>query len=247
LPIILRKLRSFLKDPLGTAVWYALEFRDWGIDKAITPPVRRVNKWWSKEQLTRRGLIKLLSTRPKHAYPPDHADLWFLYRMVRERKPQCILEFGAGCSTVIMAQALLDNASGSTEQAGRLYSVDTVPFWADISKDLMPAHLKEIVKISCSEVVEVVCHGVTVLHHAQVPDVIPDFIYLDGPDFTAQQVKIVCDPVEIEGRLRKGFCMVVDGRTENTKFLKDRLSRRYTVSHNWPLEPWKTSVFQLLQ
>jgi hypothetical protein len=213
-------------------------------------PFRNQLKKRSKKELDRRGLLALLSNRPKSAYPPDYVDLWFLYRLVRKRKPRCVLEFGAGCSTVILAQALSDNARQSSEPVGHLYSVDAVPFWAETTRELMPNHLKDLSTVTASEIVAVDCNGHRVLRHAQAPDVSPEFIYLDGPDFQDFRDKTtfaaVCDPLDYEPRIKPGFCMVIDGRVENTKFLRENLKRRYAVKRRWPLERWRTAVFELL-
>ena len=199
-------------------------------------------KRWSRLQLKHRGLLALLDNRPPAAYAPYCEDLWYLYRLVRKTKPQCVLEFGAGCSTVILAQALHDNGSG------HLYSVDAVEYWARVTWDSMPPHLQKLTTSTASEIVATEVGGERVLRHASVPDVAPDFIFLDGPDF--QDFKLgtlsaVCDPVDLEDRFRPGFCMVVDGRVDNTAFLRRHFKRKYTVSNHWPQNPWETTIFRL--
>ena len=201
--------------------------------------------WWSKRQMDRLGLSALLANRPANALPPDVVDLWFLYRQVRKRKPRCILEFGAGCSTVIMAQALSDNGNG-----GHLYSVDAVPYWAQATFDALPAHLRDSCSISSSEIVVVDYNGSRVLRHAQVPDVTPDFVYLDGPDFASFADRAIreaaCDPLDLERHVGPAFFMVVDGRMENRKFLQENLRRKYAISNRWPFQHWKTAVYELI-
>jgi hypothetical protein len=201
-------------------LWYARRFARQVIS-AIEPQMRKALNWWSKRQLERRGLLDLLSNRPSNAYRPDHVDLWFLYRQIRKKRPPCVLEFGAECSTAKLARALYDNARKSSDPVGHLHSVDTVPYWAEITRTLMPKHLQGISTMTVSALTSVEFAGVRVLRHVTVPDVAPDFIYLDGPDFQDFKEKAVCDPIDIERRSHEGFCMVIDGRTENTKFPKD--------------------------
>jgi hypothetical protein len=147
---------------------------------------------------------------------------------------------------VILAQALYDNAREHGGPPGHLYSVDAVDYWAKTTWELMPKHTQAISTCVATDLVTVEYGGTPVLRHAEIPDVAPDFIFLDGPDFQEQEHKAVCDPVDLESRFRPGFCMVVDGRVENTNFLKAHLKRNYSVSHRWPFEPWETSVFELV-
>jgi len=89
---------------------------------------RRTYRKWAKHQLERRGYLEFIAHRPAHAYAPDFSDLWFLYKIVRRRKPTWILEFGSGCSTVILAQALWDNERESVEKSsGHLYRSMPIP------------------------------------------------------------------------------------------------------------------------
>jgi hypothetical protein len=146
---------------------------------------------------------------------------------------------------VILAQAIHDNHNG-----GHLYSVDAVPYWAETTRELMPKHLQKVSTVTASEIVGAEYNGSKVLRHAQVPDVTPDFIYLDGPDFQdftdRASRAAACDPVDLEPRLKPGFCMIVDGRMENRRFLKENLKRRYAVSTRWPLEYWRTAVYEMI-
>lgn len=77
----------------------------------------------SRRALQARGYLDFLAKRPPDAIPPEPADLWYLYRLVRRTKPRMILEFGSGCSTVLLAQALFDNTKESERQRGFLYSL----------------------------------------------------------------------------------------------------------------------------
>ena len=65
---------------------------------------------WCKIRM--RRFESLLNLRPSHAIDPNYAVLYLLYRMVRKKKPRIVLEFGSGCSTVILAEALKDNGEG---------------------------------------------------------------------------------------------------------------------------------------
>jgi hypothetical protein len=239
--VLARKLVSLSKDPVGAINHYGARAIDLVAEqfrRIIRPGYTR----WCKWQLHRRGLLALLANRPATAYAPYYEDLWLLYRLVRKLKPQCVLEFGAGCSTVVMAQAIHENGTG------HLYSVDAVEHWARVTWQLMPKNLQSVTTCSATEVVATEIGGTRTLRHAVVPDVAPDLIFLDGPDFQDFHLgttDAVCDPVDMERHFKPEFCMVVDGRVENTNFLRSRLKRRYSITHHWPQESWETTIFRL--
>ena len=204
---------------------------------------RRTYREWARRQLQRWGHLDFLTSRPTHAYPPDFSDLWFLYKSVRGRKPTCILEFGSGCSTVILAQALWENERESLGKLrGQVYSVDADSCWADATVQYLPDHLRAICRISHSPLLEVECFGTPTFKHAKVPEVTPDFLYLDGPLLTPER-RVAVDVLDMEDRFRPGFFLVVDGRKENTAFLLQHLKRRYAYKYR---RQFRNSVFELI-
>jgi cephalosporin hydroxylase len=215
------------------------------IQNRLEKPLRTLAARWARWQLERRGLLKLLANRPSTAYPPDPVDLWFLYRQVRSRKPHCVLEFGAGCSTVILAQALYENGAG-----GKLYTVDAVPQWADITARCLPRHLQSVASVTASDMksVQVDDGAERVLCHEHVPTVDPDFVYLDGPDFQDFEGKFdvpaAADLIDLEPKFGKKIYVVIDGRVKNTEFLKQHLKGAYRQRRNWPFEYWRTHILE---
>lgn len=198
---------------------------------------------YSASQLRKRGYLHFLKDRPRHSIPPDFADLLFLYQTVRRRKPRFILEFGSGCSTVILAQALFDNKRDLSEETGYLFSVEVEPYWAEVTAKSMPAHLQGFYEIVYSPLLETYYAGTPVFRHAKIPDVSPDLIYLDGPPLTPQR-KVAVDVLDIEGRFPAGFYMIVDGRWENVMFLRRHLRRQYRFKYRWLFH---NSVFRLIE
>lgn len=204
---------------------------------------RRGYQRWARYQLKRRGFLDLLSSRPADACPPDYSDLWFLRNVVRQRKPRSILEFGSGCSTIIMAQALWENLRGSfAEKPGRLYSVDADPYWTKATFDAIPDHLRELCEVSYSPLLEIDYNGTQAFRHAKIPDVVPDLLYLDGPELTADR-QVAVDILDLESRFLPGFYMVVDGRKANRDFLLGHLKRRYAYKYR---RQFRNAVFELI-
>lgn len=81
------------------------------------------------------------------------------------------------------------------------------------------------------------CH-----YYADLPDVIPDFVYLDGPDPNDVQGKVnglsfQCDErtvmsgdlLLIEPTFLPGLTVLLDGRTNNARFLERNFQREYAV------------------
>jgi hypothetical protein len=172
--------------------------------------------------VSRRNWQSFLKHRPKEAIPPDPADLWLLFNAVRKRRPRVVLEFGAGCSTVAIAEGLRQNGSGF------LYSLDGDSRWADITARDLPQSLRAVCKISYIPVVAGRHNGRAVLRHQKIPAVIPDMIYLDGPAFQ-ENIEVAVDILDMEPRLPAGACIIVDGRWENTEYLRRNLKRPYRL------------------
>ena len=141
--------------------------------------------------LGRLGYLSLFDARPAASKPPVCSDLWAIYSQVRERKPKVLLEFGSGCSTIIYAQALVDNAAEGSP--GFLHSLDADAHWGQVTIDSMPKHLRQYCNIILTQRVEDMLGGVPVWRFALVLDVTPDMIYLDGPALTAE----CCSSVDV--------------------------------------------------
>jgi hypothetical protein len=183
--------------------------------------------------------------RPSGALLPDFIDLWFLYQAIRDRKPYTILEFGSGCSPVIMTRALWDNQCHSSESGGYLYSIDADPYWAEATAKAMPTHLQKFCRIVYSPLLEVEHSGTLGFRHANVPDVPPNFLYLDGPALTPAR-KVAIDVLDMEDKFPQDFYMVVDDRQENTMFFKRNLRRRYSFKKRYWGYFLRTQIFELI-
>ena len=178
--------------------------------------------------LGRLGYHRLFDLRPPNSIPPVWGDLWHLYQTVLERKPSLILEFGSGCSTIIMAQGLVDNG---TKDPAKIVSLESESRWAKISETTIPDALGQFVEIIVAPVDKAEHSGVPVWRHQNVPVGAPDLVYLDGPALTPDR-KIAVDMLDMEDRLAPGTRLIVDGRSRNCRFLADEFSRRWSRSWN---------------
>lgn len=184
---------------------------------------------WARWNMERSGLNEMLRNRPSDAIVPVGYDLWNLYREIRRYKPQRVLEFGIGCSTLVMAEALRRNGSG------HLFTVEGSQHWLDVTRrDLTPGQTEyaTLIRSDC-EVIDM--EGERAHRFVTVPDGPFDMVYLDGPN--AEEVPgwngalaAAADPILLEGQLSDRARIVVDGRDHNVALLKRHLKRRYHVT-----------------
>jgi hypothetical protein len=209
-----------------------------------------------EQYLRNEGLLEYLSRgEDDDRIPPSYSDLARLHRLVRLRKVFTVLEFGIGYSTLVMADALLKNRADWDALSDRpklrnsapfsLHAVDTESRWISVVQCNFPTHLAPCVSILQSGVMAGEFQGRACHYYNQLPDVIPDLIYLDGPDPRAVEstagnrgwdnpgrVVLSADLLRMEPWLLPGTCVLVDGRTANVRFLLKNLYRDWSVAHN---------------
>jgi hypothetical protein len=164
-----RKLKTFWANPSASVKAKIRNF---------VPDLRRTI---GRQILRSRGVADALSVfqcnRPSESAALDFGDLWFLYAQARERRPAVILEFGSGASTVVLAQAVFDNT------VGHVYSVEGDPRWAQSTTECMPKHLRTLCTVRYCPVRKVpYSNSLWGLTHVNLPAVIPNMVYLDGPE-----------------------------------------------------------------
>lgn len=149
----------------------------------------------AEQYLVAQGLLatlKLIEHSSEGRLSPDYSDLARLHAVVRARRVFTILEFGIGYSTLAMADALAKNHADwnalSEEPRIRnstpfqLHTVDTEPQWIDVARSNLPGELAPYVRTHHSGVTAGLFQGRDCHFYDQLPNVVPDFIYLDGPD-----------------------------------------------------------------
>lgn len=190
-------------------------------------------------------------------FPPEPDDLVGLHKRIRSRKCFTVLEFGLGYSTIIMADALQKNQADWENLPRRpeirnrfmfqLFSVDTSSGWIENVKARFPAHLLDRVRFHHSEVEAGMFNGQLCHYYKSLPDVIPDFVYLDGPSakdvkgcvnglsFQCEERTVMSgDLLLMESTFLPGTFILVDGRTNNARFLQRNFTRNYEI--NWDRE-----------
>ena len=213
------------------------------------------------------GVFDSVSGKLDIPFPPETADLCRLHKLIRTKKPFTILEFGLGYSTIIMADALNKNQKEwnalykKPEIRNRfmfqLFSVDASNNWIETTRGMFPEHLLSRVHFLYSDVEIGTFNGQLCHYYKNIPDIIPDFIYLDGPSakdvngkinglsFSCEERTVMSgDLLLMESTFLPGTFIIVDGRTNNARFLERNLTRNYEVM--WDRES-DITTFELVE
>jgi hypothetical protein len=217
---------------------------------------------WSEatDYLRNHGVMDLINEMElgdEGRIKPDYRDLARLHSVVYSRKVFTILEFGIGYSTLVMTDALTKNrvewyqlASKPRIRNSKLYelhSVDTDSDWIERTINRIPTRLKSVVRPYRSEARQGDFLGRVCHFYDRLPNVVPDFIYLDGPDPSAvlgrpggedshwknpDKVVMAADLLRIETLLLPGTLVLIDGRTANARFLRSHLYRNWASAYS---------------
>lgn len=186
-------------------------------------------------------------------YGVEIQDLCRLHWLCLNRKSTQVLEFGSGYSTLVIAHALsilrkehLEWALRNTrlENPFKIYSVDESPEFANITRSRL-AKYEECTDVSVREVYLTEYDGRFATLYKDLPNVTPDFIYLDGPSqyatteaiagFSIDQkarMPMAADILRFEYFLEPGSVILVDGRSANASFLKNNFQRNWLYRHD---------------
>lgn len=187
------------------------------------------------------------------AFPPDFDDLARLHAIVRKAKVINILEFGSGKSTLIMGKALSENSQEFKSQlAGirrstpfKLISLESEQkYKQEVNQECVERNLSDFVEVVFTEAEETFFNGRICGHYKSVPSCCPDLIYVDGPmpmsylnaaekymDMRHPDItNITCDVLILEPCLLPGTIIIIDGMTNNSRFIRHNLQRNW-ISH----------------
>ncbi len=221
---LIRKIRTLVRTPRRAV-----------LSKFRSRRVRNAEAYFSENDLH-----KLLVSRDGSEIRADIWDLAFLHRAIRKRRPLTVLEFGCGFSTVIMADAIARNGSG------RIHSIDTSEHWIENTRSKIGSNLEKYADLRFSRAQLHFLGGQIVSLFERLPNIVPDLIYLDGPDPKtvegefhglkfptedgANRSIIAADILLYETSLNPGCLLIVDGRANNVEFLRANLRRRWRIS-----------------
>ena len=187
-------------------------------------------------------------------FEPEWLDLTRLFALIRLRRITSVLEFGCGFSTVVMAHALALNEQrdGAVVRETlrrtdpfRLQVVDDMQQYLDLTRSRLSQELSARVSFHHSPVRMTTFDSRICTEYESLPNVCPDFIYLDGPSQDSavgevngistrhpDRLPMACDILKIEHFLLPGTLVLTDGRTANARFLKANLQREWRHEHD---------------
>ena len=120
--------------------------------------------------------------------PTDFIDLKGIFESITSRKPKCVLEYGVGFSTICICLALKENEKNGFN--GQLYTVDAEKFWLVNTESKLPPDLKKYVTFHYSPCSVTIFNNQLVSHYENLPNISPNFIYIDGPRPSSVKGKI---------------------------------------------------------
>lgn len=181
--------------------------------------------------------------------PPNYSDLCRLHFISLSRKAINVLEFGSGYSTVVLADAMrilsrkfIENIAEVTRVGNpfHVYSVEEDHYYRSLTASRLNEELQSFATVQQSSV-ETLLHDNRVASiYTLLPDIVPDLIYLDGPSQFATssnhcglsinksyRMPMSADILRFEFFLEPGTLIIVDGRTNNARFLRSYLRRNW--------------------
>jgi hypothetical protein len=178
-------------------------------------------------RLRRIGCDEFFNDADGNVLPPEWFDLYNLYNLVRTRRPEVVVEFGAGCSMAIMARALAEN------QHGMLYSFEKDKSWTGVAQAYLREEDKEFCKIIFDKKFDAPLLKDRL--HPEIPNVRANLLYIDDeghgrpPD---KRLLPCCDVLVMEAIAPDDFMIVVDGQAHTVNLLKKELRRKYRMVEN---------------
>ncbi|MBD5164961.1 hypothetical protein [Helicobacter sp.] len=188
---------------------------------------------------------------PTQAFHTELDDLIRLHYLITTRKVTTILEFGLGKSTIVFDDALEHNKAKYSEFVSKnlrrtnaflCYSVDDDEKWIENTKKIYKTNnvIFNYSPTTISTFNDRIC-----TYYEKIPNICPDFIYLDGPGIYKtkgdirgfsmshqDRLPMAADILAMEHFLLPGALIVVDGRTANARFLKANFQRKWHYIYN---------------
>jgi len=192
-----------------------------------------------------------INPNKKNPFEPELDDLCRLHWLILMRKVTTILEFGVGKSTLIFNDAMKKNKKNyfvffkknlRRNNLFECHSVDNQKKWINKVRN---NNLLDHIRFHFAELNTGIFNDRICTYYNPLPNICPDFIYLDGPDQSSSKgdvrgintnhpdrLPMSADILSIEHFLLPGTLIVVDGRTANARFLKTNLQRNWIYCHD---------------
>ena len=176
---MIRKLKNWLFNPI---IFIQLLLSV--IKKKFIPYYERRAEDFFKS----KNIYKYFLSGHNSEVKPDFVDLKNIFELITSRKPRCVLEFGVGFTTICICLALKENEENGFN--GQLYTVDAEEFWLANTESKLPSDLKKYVTFHHSPCSVTIINNQLVTRFENLPNVSPNFIYVDGPRPSSVKGKI---------------------------------------------------------
>jgi hypothetical protein len=197
----------------------------------------------------KKDLYESVDPNNKTPFPPELDDLTRLHFLTRTRRVTTILEFGVGKSSIVLADALRRNKEEYGVYVKRnlrranpftLFSIDNNEEGIDCCRKDFPKDLLPFIKFHKTDVEMTTFNGRACTMYQRLPNICPDFIYLDAPDQfsirgevrgistdSPDRLPMSADILLIEPFLLPRTLILIDGRTANARFLQNNFQRNW--------------------
>ena len=197
-----------------------------------------------------KNQFESVDVNSKIPFPAELDDLIRLHFLVISRKVTTILEFGVGKSTKVFDHALNINktnynsyVTSNLRRSNKFecHSVDTSRKWIKKTKEQF---LTKHVQYHHTKCDVSTFNGRICTMYKKLPNICPDFIYLDAPDQYSpngnvrgistrhpDRLPMAGDLLAIEHFLLPGTLIAVDGRTANARFLRANFQRSWSYQY----------------
>lgn len=181
----------------------------------------------------------------------DCQDLSRLHAVITYFNVINVIELGSGLSTNVIGDALRINSEKLQKKIAKVrrrdpfisYSVECDAKYIELTRDLISKKNMKHVKIHHTNAIVSKYRDSLAGMHKSLPQVCPDFIYIDGPspysyensgDFNLNVshpdiTNITCDLLTIENFLLPGTIVIFDGMTNNSRFNSRNLERSWLI------------------
>ena len=215
------------------------------------------------DRKVKRSVYYSVDPNFKKSYTSELDDLVRLHHIILSRKVTTILELGVGKSSIVFDHALKINKKKHGKfvlknlrrnNPFKCFSVDNNKHWISVCKKSAKT---DFVKYHYSKCIISSFNGRICTYYNNLPNICPDFIYIDGPDqfspvgnirgintSNPDRLPMSADILAIEHFLLPGTLIVVDGRTANARFLKTNLQRNWLYYHS---EKYDQHYFELTE
>jgi len=209
--------------------------RKWWVDRMVAARSRRAR--YALEQNTELWDLMTRAAAGTAVTGASYSDYLTLYEQVKSFKPREVVEFGTGITSVVLAQALIENAREDGGPTGRVTSMEDDRDWYEIAKSRLPEEVSGIVELVHSPKVDGYYKCFRGVQYEEIPDRPYDFVFSDGPDRHSPvngDKLFNLDLINLVRRSEKPIRAVVDNHYLTFYILQKVFGTalaRYSVSH----------------